>query len=323
MLWTAKKAPRFFRRALAGCAGLVLLAAAAHAGFYYKVQPGDTMDSIAWRFRVTAYDIAKANNLSVNSEVKPGAQIWLPTSAKPKPRETGSTRRTVASPPPRRETPRESKPVKVASARATSSRYTVRAGDSLWGVARKHDVSVDDLARANGLSNKAQLEIGQKLVIPSKSGATAAPAPRRELARPSTSAPSRPAASTSAVSSRGFSWPARGELIGRFENSASNKHAGIDIALPVGSAVRAARDGEVIYAGDSIPAYGNMVIVRHSGGIATCYAYNSRLDVRVGDRVRRGEVIARSGDSGPGDRPHLHFQLRRNRTATNPLPYLP
>ncbi len=108
-----------------------------------------------------------------------------------------------------------------------------------------------------------------------------------------------------------------------YEKTSTSKHFGVDIAAPVGTPVRAARDGVVVYAGRTISAYGNMVIVNHEGGLATCYAYNSEVMVRVDQRVARGQVIARSGDDGPDGRAYLHFQIRRRGDAIDPLPYLP
>ena len=87
--------------------------------------------------------------------------------------------------------------------------------------------------------------------------------------------------------------------------------------------MRAARDGTVLYAADDISAYGQMVIIKHDNGFATCYAHNSRLLVDVNDRVRRGDAITLSGDGGRAGQPALHFQLRRGKQGIDPLPYLP
>lgn len=98
---------------------------------------------------------------------------------------------------------------------------------------------------------------------------------------------------------------------------------GLDIGVPYGTEVRAARSGTVVYSDDSIPYYNAMIIISHDDGFATCYAQNSRLLVREGQRVQQGQVIARSGNSGMGGNPYLHFELRKNSEAVNPEPYLP
>lgn len=112
-------------------------------------------------------------------------------------------------------------------------------------------------------------------------------------------------------------------MVRRFANNNSEKSFGINIAAPLGTDVRAARDGVVTYAKDSIKAYGRMVIVEHDDGLASCYAHNRRLTVREGDRVRQGQVIAEVGDSGRGGTAALHFEIRRRGVAVNPEEYLP
>jgi len=99
-------------------------------------------------------------------------------------------------------------------------------------------------------------------------------------------------------------------------------HDGIDISAPRGTPVRAAADGEVVYS-DSLRGYGNVIIVRHRDGFATVYAHNERNEVRTGQRVRRGEVIGTVGDSGRATGPNLHFEVRQDNVAHDPLGVLP
>jgi murein DD-endopeptidase MepM/ murein hydrolase activator NlpD len=99
-------------------------------------------------------------------------------------------------------------------------------------------------------------------------------------------------------------------------------HDGIDIAAPEGTPIVAIEAGEVIYS-DQLRGYGNMVIVRHAGGIASVYAHNEVNLVRVGQTVTRGEVVGKVGSTGRVSGPHLHFEIRRNNTAEDPLRYLP
>lgn len=307
------------RAAIAVVLGLCLNAAAfaQAAGFYYRVQQSDSLDTIARRFRVPAYDIAKANRLNVNDRLRPGSHVWVPGSPAPKPLDQSTrTVRTV-----------QPKPTSTPQP-ARLGQIVVQRGDSLWRLAQRHGTSVEALIRANGIEDPTKLEIGQVLRLPGAGepdpprqvGQAAPPAPRREASAP------RPAPATTSnlgVSTRGYSWPLEGEILKRYANSPTSKHAGLDIAVAPGTPVHAARSGEVIYAGSSISAYGKMVIIRHSDDMATCYAYNSELLVKTGDRVSRGEVVARSGDTGKGGEPYLHFQIRRRGEAVDPEPYLP
>jgi len=116
-----------------------------------------------------------------------------------------------------------------------------------------------------------------------------------------------------------FRWPLRGPLVQPFKSGETD---GIDIAAPVGEPVHAAADGVCIYAGDEMGTYGKLVVLRHADGFVTAYADNSELDVKEGDRVRRGQVIAKSGDSGEVSSPRLHFELRKDGKPVDPTPYL-
>ena len=118
----------------------------------------------------------------------------------------------------------------------------------------------------------------------------------------------------------GFLWPIEGPLLSRFGPKPGGRHNdGINIAAPVGSAVRAARDGVVAYAGNEIGGYGNLVLIRHRDGWMTAYAHNESLLVRKGEAVRRGQVISRSGNSGRVSRPQAHFEIRRHGEPQDPL----
>ena len=116
-----------------------------------------------------------------------------------------------------------------------------------------------------------------------------------------------------------FRWPLRGPIVQAFKAGTND---GIDIGAHLGEAVHAAADGFCIAAGDPIKTYGKLIILRHADGFVTVYAGNSELDIKEGDQVRRGEIIAKSGDSGAGGTPHLHFELRKDGKAIDPVRYL-
>jgi murein DD-endopeptidase MepM/ murein hydrolase activator NlpD len=119
-----------------------------------------------------------------------------------------------------------------------------------------------------------------------------------------------------------LAWPLSGPVTSQYGRRGRRHHDGIDIGAPPGSSVRAAASGTVVYAG-SLRGYGRMIIILHDGGFATVYAHNARQHVRAGARVRRGDLIATVGRSGRTTGPNLHFEVRRQNVAYDPLALLP
>jgi lipoprotein NlpD len=120
-----------------------------------------------------------------------------------------------------------------------------------------------------------------------------------------------------------FAWPLRGGVLtSRFGARGDSFHDGIDLAAAEGTPVHAARAGRVIYS-DQIPGYGNIVILDHDRGLSTVYAHNQRNEVRVGDDVALGQLVARLGSTGRTTGANLHFEVRVQNVARNPLYYLP
>jgi murein DD-endopeptidase MepM/ murein hydrolase activator NlpD len=123
---------------------------------------------------------------------------------------------------------------------------------------------------------------------------------------------------------RDWVWPLRKvHLTSEFGRRGRRFHEGIDLRAPAGTEVFSVAAGKVIYADNRIGGYGNMVIISHSSGLHTIYAHNSRLHVRTGQSVTRGQKIALSGNTGHSTGPHLHFELRSGVIAVNPIPWLP
>jgi murein DD-endopeptidase MepM/ murein hydrolase activator NlpD len=120
-----------------------------------------------------------------------------------------------------------------------------------------------------------------------------------------------------------FRWPVRGRIISAFGSKPNGeKNDGINLAVPEGTSVKAAEAGTVIYAGNELAGYGNLVLIRHADGWVTAYAHNSELLVKRGDQVRRGQAIAHAGMTGSVNAPQVHFELRRGAKPVNPLDYL-
>jgi murein DD-endopeptidase MepM/ murein hydrolase activator NlpD len=196
-------------------------------------------------------------------------------------------------------------------------RHIVEEGQTLWRIAKTYGVAVDVLAEVNGIDDPASLATGQSLLVP---GATAVldvppyPAPLTGTVSPG-AAPAGPAL---------FAWPVSGGRIlsGYGAPRRTHRHQGIDIAGRHGQPVRAAESGRVVYSGSTLRGYGKTIIISHDGDMQSLYAHNSDLLAREGDRVTRGQVIARVGRTGNASTEHCHFEIRRNDVPVDPLPYL-
>lgn len=235
--------------------------------------------------------------------------------------------------------------------------YKVVAGDTLYGVARKTGVNAEAIKKANGLTSGV-LQIGQVLAIPQAGTAQVAhaepQAPKVDRISTGATGPSRTdqAAEPRTAEVKGYTppqksgkaiasveegskavapdatgigkmrWPVHGRVITGFGSSGGVSSDGIDIMVPEGTPVKAAENGVVIYAGNGLKEFGNTVLVRHEDGLVTVYGYASSLGVSRGDKVRRGQEIARSGMSGNADTPKLHFEVRKNSAPVDPRSYL-
>jgi lipoprotein NlpD len=209
--------------------------------------------------------------------------------------------------------------------------HTVRSGESLSRIALHYRVARGSLISANGLANPSALRTGQRLAVPG----CHAPAPAAGAARPPA-----PAATDGTVVNRvgprrvltelvlgepdfqgeriPLIWPVEGPVISTFGSRHGGWHAGIDISAEMGTQVLAAAPGTIVYSG-WIRAYGLVVKIEHSSGFMTLYAHNLKNLVEAGDEVQAGQVIATAGRSGDATAPHVHFEVRRDGRAYNPL----
>lgn len=183
-------------------------------------------------------------------------------------------------------------------------RHTVGRGETGFSIAFDHGVRWRDIAVANGIDPEAAIEPGQKLLIPTVIPATAA----LNIEVP----PIR------------FAWPLAGAVRrGFIAGTAANRHDGLDIRAPLGTAVRAAAAGRIILAGEEPRQFGKLVLVDHGGGWQSAYGFLRRVTVRSGDPVAAGERIGLVGNTGRAKGNELHFELRRNNAAVDPRSHLP
>ncbi len=214
-------------------------------------------------------------------------------------------------------------------------RHTIEAGESLYAIARRYDVSVEAIVEANNLSSPDQIAVGQQLIIPGRPDLLAARS--RQTGNSSALEKDETAASdatqaavavqvasaqpgTPAMSGAGnYRWPVSGRVIVDFEAS---RRTGINIEAPDGAPVRSAENGTVIYVGDGVAGYGNLILVRHPNGFISAYAHLKSISVAKDDVVSRGQQIGTVGTTGSVTRPQLHFELRQGATPLDPMPLL-
>lgn len=204
----------------------------------------------------------------------------------------------------------------TADAEMVGRWYTVQAGDTVDALSRKFGVPQDDIVELNGLLDPDRLEVGQRLFLYGVEEVV------RRLPRKSVSKEDRPSATAEAPPP--LAWPMqKGVLSSGYGERWGRPHRGIDIAADEGTPVYAAAAGEVVFADASKGGYGNLVILKHKGGWMTVYGHNSRILVDEGDRVGQGAPIAEVGSTGRSTGPHLHFEVRRDAEAVDPLIHLP
>ena len=352
-----------------------------------EVQPGDTLYRLSRKHQVSLNELMSVNGLTTPN-LKPGQKLVLPSGNAS--RAVGATPVAApATPPPvhhaRAAAPAAAPIVAAGSPEAAAkynANYTVQAGDSIYGIARKHKVSFAELQQVNGITNPLKVRPGVVLKVPGDGGGSpispmpsttaaipvAAPSapPAAAVAEPAVStpassgiaststqptvinaarpaetaapippssemasgkndkiamsSPAKPAATTDATKLR---WPAQGKIISGFGGRPDGTHNdGINLSVPQGTEVHSAESGVVAYAGSELKGYGNLILVRHDNGWVTAYAHNEELLVKRGDKISRGQVIAKAGKTGTVDQPQVHFELRQGSKPVDPTPFM-
>jgi murein DD-endopeptidase MepM/ murein hydrolase activator NlpD len=224
--------------------------------------------------------------------------------------------------------------------------HVVAAGDTLSKISRLYRKPVSEIIKANNIAITTRLNVGDRIIIPGVKSSAANPN-HQSVAQTSPAAPltqvaeATPSASVftpaSAVTGAGdtgktvdataslpkFRWPANGRVITAFGPMTNGQqNDGINIAVPENTPIKAAEDGTVAYAGNELKGYGNLILVRHPNGYVTAYAHAKELLVKRGDQVKRGQVIAHSGQSGNVNAPQLHFEIRKGASPVDPTKFL-
>ncbi len=197
--------------------------------------------------------------------------------------------------------------------------HHVEAGENLYRIGLRYGVPVKQIRRANGIRDVTRLRIGQRLYIPGarqRLRVSSKGFAKSNAVRPPAQSGGRPQTSLK------FAWPVRGRLSSRFGMRHGRLHEGIDVVAARGTPILAAESGRVIHSG-RLGSYGKVVIVKHAGAFRTVYAHASKLLVRKGEFVERGQKVAEVGSTGRSNGPHVHFEIRRSESPRNPLAFLP
>ena len=302
------------------------------------VGPGETVQTLSNKYGVPISAIMEANKLSGLS-LKPGQRVIIP-------------RYNAAGTAPASQPARPAPTIVSGGAPATvpasagpkgAHVHVIAPGETLMSLSRRYHKPVGSIAAANHIPPTTMVKVGDRIVVPGVAAHSAKaittpaspPAPQPKLAsvEPAQSArmatPEPAAQPETAVAepmggAPSFRWPVRGRVITAFgAKTDGQQNDGINLAVPAGTAVRAAEDGVVAYAGNELKGYGNLLLVRHADGFVTACAHASELMVKRGDKVRRGQVIAKSGQTGNVSAPQLHFEIRKGSTPVDPMQHLP
>ncbi|MDF1579616.1 MAG: peptidoglycan DD-metalloendopeptidase family protein [Desulfuromonadales bacterium] len=210
--------------------------------------------------------------------------------------------------------------------------HTVAEGQTLYRISRDYGINEIYLARINGINDPKRLQPGERIFIPGKTNVKNVPAtdlrpaPKEAYKKPSSFSSRENETRKNAVvpaSAGKFAWPLKGEVIRKFGSGVKSQSKGIEISAPPETPVHAAASGRVIYSGDGIKGFGNLIILKHGNAFYSVYGFNQKNLVQVGTMVEQGRPIALSGAAPGGGEPKLHFEIRQGKKAVDPLSHLP
>ncbi len=255
-----------------------------------EVAQGDTIHSIARKYQIPVRDLITQNNLAAPYYIKPRTILTIPSP----------------------------------------SYHEVKVGETLYAISRLYDMKINNLIEMNDLKEPYGIKVGQKIriaksfdnkvkIVEEKNPLTPLPKVERKIEKkPETSLIEK-----TLDRLNHFSWPMRGPIISRFGPKKGGLYNdGINIKAKEGAEVKSSEDGIVAYVGNELKGYGNLVIIKHSGGWITAYAHLKNSLVTRGQKINKGQKIGTVGSSGNVNSPQLYFGLRKGRDAVNPENYL-
>lgn len=302
-----------------------------YKGRHYRVKTGDSLFLIAYISGNSVEHIAKLNQLTAPYNLRDGQILILVADADDAEQQSNGKPLYI----PRNAQTNKPEYNKMEKGFYREKAYTVRQGDTLYLVSYISGQSVEELARLNKLSAPYDLYAGQVLKLNTDASIGVQTTKQAKLKKQPTQVSNvslnQPAVvkksdiaraeTTKFVQNLKWQWPAQGKIIDSF-SSVDGGNKGIDIAGSLGQAVRAATSGQVVYAGNALQGYGNLIIIKHNNDYLSAYAHNQKILVKDKQWVKAGQEIATMGRSGT-DKVKLHFEVRYKGQSTNPMKFLP
>jgi len=194
--------------------------------------------------------------------------------------------------------------------------HVVEKHQTLFRISKTYGVDLKNVASLNGIIDPGRIQTGQRIFIPGAKRVLKVEVYIEDVVEGSGHQ------EEIAYKKMNFIWPVEGRLRDGFDEAEGRRHMGIDISSPTGTAIKASGSGKVIYSGNTIRGYGNLIILRHPEEFVTIYGHNEVNLVEEGEWVERGQVIGKVGQTGRATGPHLHFEIRKKNKAVDPLLFL-
>ena len=194
--------------------------------------------------------------------------------------------------------------------------HVVEKHQTLYRICKTYGVDIKEVTFINGITDQSRIQVGQRIFIPRTKKALKVEVYIDDVVSESVEK------EKVAYKELNLLWPVEGKLGDVFDKMEGKRHMGIDISAPIGTSIKASNAGRVIYSGNTIKGYGNLIILRHSEEYVTVYAHNEVNLVEEGEWIERGQIIGEVGQTGRASGPHLHFEIRRNNKPIDPLLFL-
>ncbi|HXG78369.1 MAG TPA: M23 family metallopeptidase [Methyloceanibacter sp.] len=286
------------------------------SGAHHKVEKGETLSMLSRRYGVSVEAIMAANNLP-DGRLSAGQEIVIPGASAPKPHVAKAEPKPAPASSPAPATKPADAAANEPASEAAPKTETAEAAPKQDGTPDVRVVKTTTILPP-GASSLAEEEASDAA---GKAGEGASPDVTGEGGKQIASVEQLP--NPDPMSGNSFRWPVKGRIISQFGTRADGRHNdGIDVAVPQGTPVQAAENGVVAYAGSELKGYGNLVLIRHANNWVSAYAHNEELLVKRGDKVKRGQVIAKAGATGSVSQPLVHFELRKGSRPVDPTKYM-